>query len=76
MPLRSHLPPRPVLIGREADVAELIAAVLRHRLVTLVGVAGVGKTSLAVEVAHDVAASFPGARLRSPSARCPPRPTS
>ena len=60
MPPRSHLPPRPVLIGREADVTELVAVVLRHRLVTLVGVAGVGKSSLAVEVAHETAASFPG----------------
>ncbi len=60
MPLRWHLPPRPALVGREAEVTDLVAAVLRHRLVTLVGVAGVGKSSLAVEVAHHVSASFPG----------------
>src|SRR6201997_1802614 len=38
-------------IGRESEVAELQAAVKAHRLVTLTGVGGVGKTRLAVEVA-------------------------
>ena len=35
------------LIGRESEVAELQAAVKAHRLVTLTGVGGVGKTRLA-----------------------------
>jgi predicted ATPase len=39
------------LIGREADVAEVLAALKAHRLVTLTGVGGVGKTRLALEVA-------------------------
>jgi predicted ATPase len=39
------------IIGREADVAEVQAAVKAHRLVTLTGVGGVGKTRLALEVA-------------------------
>ena len=39
------------LIGRESEVAELQAAVKAHRLVTLTGVGGVGKTRLATEVA-------------------------
>ena len=34
-------------IGRESEVAELQAAVKAHRLVTLTGVGGVGKTRLA-----------------------------
>ena len=38
-------------IGRESEVAELQAAVKAHRLVTLTGVGGVGKTRLALEVA-------------------------
>ena len=38
------------LIGRESEVAEVQAAVKAHRLVTLTGVGGVGKTRLAVEV--------------------------
>lgn len=46
------LPPRPQLIGRDDEVEALLAAWDRARLITLVGVAGVGKTSLALEVAH------------------------
>lgn len=38
-------------IGREAEMAELQTAVKAHRLVTLTGVGGVGKTRLALEVA-------------------------
>ena len=39
------------LIGRERDVAEIEALLSRYRLVTLVGTAGVGKTSLSLQVA-------------------------
>jgi class 3 adenylate cyclase len=38
-------------IGREADLAEVQTALKAHRLVTLTGVGGVGKTRLALEVA-------------------------
>ena len=47
------------LIGRESEVAELQAAVKAHRLVTLTGVGGVGKTRLASEVAAHLADEFP-----------------
>jgi predicted ATPase len=47
------------LIGRESEVAEIEAAVKAHRLVTLTGVGGVGKTRLAVEVAAHLADEFP-----------------
>jgi predicted ATPase len=47
------------LIGREAEVAEVVSAVRSHRLVTLTGVGGVGKTRLALEVAAVVADEFP-----------------
>ncbi|WP_420121938.1 AfsR/SARP family transcriptional regulator, partial [Nakamurella sp.] len=40
------------LLGRDAELAELAAFGSRHRLVTLVGPAGVGKTSLAIEAAR------------------------
>ncbi|MGO9354520.1 MAG: ATP-binding protein, partial [Mycobacterium sp.] len=46
-------------IGRESEVAELQAAVKAHRLVTLTGVGGVGKTRLATEVAARLADEFP-----------------
>ncbi|MDT7719365.1 MAG: hypothetical protein QOE94_376 [Mycobacterium sp.] len=46
-------------IGRESEVAELHAAVKAHRLVTLTGVGGVGKTRLALEVAGRLVDEFP-----------------
>jgi Mrp family chromosome partitioning ATPase len=46
-------------IGRESEVAELQAAVKAHRLVTLTGVGGVGKTRLATEVAAQLADECP-----------------
>ena len=46
-------------IGRESEVGEVQAAVKAHRLVTLTGVGGVGKTRLALEVAASLADEFP-----------------
>src|ERR1700735_967286 len=45
-------------IGRESEVTELHTAVKAHRLVTLTGVGGVGKTRLALEVAARQADGF------------------
>jgi predicted ATPase len=47
------------LIGRESEVDEVKAALHQHRLVTLTGVGGVGKTRLALEVASELAGEFP-----------------
>jgi class 3 adenylate cyclase len=47
------------LIGRESEVGEITAVVKAHRLVTLTGVGGVGKTRLALEVASRLADEFP-----------------
>ena len=46
-------------IGRESEVGEVQAAVKSHRLVTLTGVGGVGKTRLALEVAGRLHDEFP-----------------
>ncbi len=46
------------LIGRETDVSDIQAAVRSHRLVTLIGVGGVGKTRLALDVATQLADEF------------------
>ena len=46
-------------IGRDSEVAEVLAALRTHRLVTLTGVGGVGKTRLALEVAARLADEFP-----------------
>ncbi len=51
--------PTTSLIGREAELADLETALKAHRLVTLIGVGGVGKTRLALEVATRLADSFP-----------------
>ncbi|MEO6653746.1 MAG: adenylate/guanylate cyclase domain-containing protein [Ilumatobacteraceae bacterium] len=47
-------------VGRDAEVQELIELVRQHRLVTLTGVGGVGKTRLAVQVAADLVPEFGG----------------
>lgn len=52
------------LVGREDEIGELSSLVDAHRLVTLVGPAGVGKTRLALSVASNHAEAFPdGVRL-------------
>jgi predicted ATPase/class 3 adenylate cyclase len=47
------------LVGREAEVADVEAALREHQLVTLTGVGGVGKTRLALKVASQLADEFP-----------------
>jgi predicted ATPase/DNA-binding SARP family transcriptional activator/class 3 adenylate cyclase len=47
------------LVGRRDELRELHALVRAHRLVTLTGAGGVGKTRLALQVATDVAGDFP-----------------
>lgn len=47
------------LIGRERDVATLTKQLTAHRLVTLTGAGGVGKTQLAIEIGSAVASAFP-----------------
>jgi hypothetical protein len=46
-------------IGRESEVTEVETVLRTHRLVTLTGVGGVGKTRLAVEVAARLVDEFP-----------------
>ena len=53
---------RPALtsfIGRESEIDQVQAALKVHRLVTLTGVGGVGKTRLAMEVAPRLVDEFP-----------------
>jgi predicted ATPase len=45
-------------VGREAELQELVGLVRAHRLVTLTGVGGVGKTRLALEVAAELQHEF------------------
>jgi predicted ATPase/class 3 adenylate cyclase/Tfp pilus assembly protein PilF len=46
-------------IGREQELAEIAALLDRNRLVTLTGLAGTGKTRLALQVAAEVLGIFP-----------------
>jgi predicted ATPase/DNA-binding winged helix-turn-helix (wHTH) protein len=53
--LRTNLPEAlPPLIGRDDDVVALVALIERHRLVSIVGAGGIGKTRVAQAVAYGV----------------------
>ena len=54
-----NLPARPTrIIGREKDVRVLAGHLATRRFVTLRGPGGIGKTTLAVDLAHGVAGQF------------------
>jgi predicted ATPase/class 3 adenylate cyclase len=72
-PLKSlnatNLPAHPGrLVGREREVAELVALVREERLVTLTGVGGSGKTRLALQVAAEHVGDFPDGVFWAPLA--------
>jgi len=46
-------------IGREKEISEIKQSLMIHRLVTLTGVGGTGKTRLALQVAADLLDQFP-----------------
>jgi predicted ATPase/DNA-binding CsgD family transcriptional regulator len=50
--------PLTAFVGRERELAEIARLIAAHRLVTLVGAGGVGKTRAAIEVAAGVRAIF------------------
>lgn len=57
---RGNLRPQTTsFVGRESELVEISATLKAHRLVTLTGVGGVGKTRLALEVAARSAPEFP-----------------
>ncbi len=57
---RGNLPsPASSFVGRVAEVTEVVAMLGAGRLVTLVGVGGVGKTRLAIEAARQIGDEFP-----------------
>ncbi|WP_405810221.1 tetratricopeptide repeat protein [Streptomyces sp. NBC_00210] len=53
----------PDFTGREAQLAAVLTAVDSHRVVAVDGMAGVGKTCLAMHAAHRLAADYPDAQL-------------
>ena len=46
------------LIGRKREISDVAALLREHRLVTLIGPGGTGKTRLAIAVAHEVLTEF------------------
>ena len=71
--LKTNLPDAlPALIGRDDDVERLGALIARHRLVTIVGAGGIGKTLLAQHVLRGAAGPT---RTASAGSSWPPSPT-
>ena len=57
---RGNLPPELTsLVGRERDLAQARQLLTAHRLVTLTGSAGVGKTRLALRIVSELRSEFP-----------------
>jgi predicted ATPase/DNA-binding CsgD family transcriptional regulator len=75
VPGGSALPaPLTSLVGRDADTSQLLALLAGHRLVTLTGPAGIGKTRLALQAGAAAAGQFPdGARLADLAPATPDR---
>lgn len=55
-----HIPPTPLLplIGRITDLAKLLTLLQTNRLITIIGAPGIGKTRLALELAHQALPYF------------------
>ncbi|WP_245150601.1 ATP-binding protein [Pollutimonas harenae] len=58
-----HLLPEPLkrLVGREASVSVLTQLLAEHRFVSIIGPGGMGKTTVAISVAHTMLEAFSGA---------------
>ncbi|HEY0403794.1 MAG TPA: helix-turn-helix domain-containing protein [Blastococcus sp.] len=50
----------PCFVGRDAELAEIAAALKSSRLVTIFGSGGVGKTRIAQRIADDAGSAYPG----------------
>ncbi|MEH2493332.1 ATP-binding protein [Bradyrhizobium sp. AZCC 2230] len=60
-PSRARVPARLMrMLGREDAVAEIQAKLAEQKFVTIVGPGGVGKTTVAVAVVHEMSAAFDG----------------
>lgn len=51
-PASGLLPPQRHVVGREAEIADVLRSLERERHVTLVGAGGIGKTTVAIAAAH------------------------
>jgi predicted ATPase/DNA-binding winged helix-turn-helix (wHTH) protein len=61
---RAFLPPKLArMVGREDDIGAIAAELAATRFVTIIGPGGVGKTTVAIAVAHELLPAFDGAVL-------------
>ncbi|MBK7456108.1 MAG: tetratricopeptide repeat protein [Anaerolineales bacterium] len=59
-PIRNNLPASlTTFIGREKEQADVLQLINKHRLVTLTGSGGVGKTRLSIQAAADLLTEYP-----------------
>jgi predicted ATPase len=56
------------ILGRDSEIASLAAIVAQHRIVTITGPGGVGKTTLATELAWQLSSEFPDGVAFAPMA--------
>jgi predicted ATPase len=47
------------LIGREKELTEITNLIAKNRLVTLMGIGGIGKTSLSLQIGHNLLKEYP-----------------
>jgi predicted ATPase/DNA-binding SARP family transcriptional activator len=73
-PWRGRRPPPVALMARSHDMAVLAEMLSRHRVVTLVGPPGCGKSALALRGAEDQRAAFPGGVIVVDADRAESRP--
>jgi DNA-binding winged helix-turn-helix (wHTH) protein len=61
-PCATRLPRHPLrMVGRDGAVRDLRKRLIEQRFVSIVGAGGIGKTTVALAVAHELLAEFPGA---------------
>ena len=58
------------MVGRDDDILTLRFSLTASRFVTIVGPGGVGKTTVAVAVGHDLMEAFAGSPFSSSISEC------
>jgi predicted ATPase/DNA-binding winged helix-turn-helix (wHTH) protein len=56
---RARLPPPREIVGRDEEIAGIVAQLQKRQHVTVVGAGGIGKTTVAIAAAHTLEADYP-----------------